>query len=158
MKGLRSIRQKLGLTHADLEKLTDIDANSFSRYEREVVTPSIEVAKKVAEALNVSLDELLNGPTKQEFEVKIIMGVKNLPNATGIEIKDDSLVYGVDDEKSRICLGSGMINVGTLEQRKDALMKIITKFQKACWMLDHKDETEAKMPDFSAVFDALQLG
>ena len=157
MKGLRWIRECRGLTLQQMEDLTGISFNTISRYERDVISPNLETASKIAQALGVTVDELLNGPTKQDFEVKIIMGVKNLPNATGIEIKDDSLVYGVDDEKSRICLGSGMIDVSTLEQRKDALRKIISKFQKACWMLDHKDETEAKVPDFDAIFDTLQL-
>lgn len=71
MRGLKLIRQKRGLSHVDLENLTGIDANSFSRYERGVVTPSVDVARKVAEALNVSVDELLNGPSDGKIQVTI---------------------------------------------------------------------------------------
>ena len=91
MKGLRSVRKKLGLSLVELEKITGIDASSLSRYEREEVVPSIEMAQKIAKALNISVDELINGSVKQEFEVKILMGVKTLPNVAGIEITDNSL-------------------------------------------------------------------
>ena len=59
MKGLKAIRQKRGLSQADLEKMTGIDANTFSRYERGIVTPSVEVADKIAKALGVSIDSLI---------------------------------------------------------------------------------------------------
>ncbi|MBR1658118.1 MAG: helix-turn-helix transcriptional regulator [Synergistaceae bacterium] len=157
MKGMGELRRKLRLTKAALAEKVGGGVNTIARYERGEMEPSLKIAHVISEVLGCTEAELLNGAAKQEFEVKIVMGVKSLSNATGIEIKDDSLVYGIDDEKSRICLGNGMIDVSTLEQRKDALRKIISKFQKACWMLDHKDETEAKVPDFDAIFDTLQL-
>lgn len=155
LKGLRSVRKKLGLSLVELEKITGIDASSLSRYEREEVVPSIEMAQKIAKALNISVDELINGSVKQEFEVKILMGVKTLPNVAGIEITDNSFFYGVDDEKPQIHIG-GMINIGTPQEREESLKKIIASFQKACWMFDHKDEAEAQIPDFNATVSAIQ--
>ena len=155
MKGLRSVRKKLGLSLVELEKITGIDASSLSRYEREEVVPSIEMAQKIAKALNISVDELINGSVKQEFEVKILMGVKTLPNVAGIEITDNSFFYGVDDEKPQIHIG-GMINIGTPQEREESLKKIIASFQKACWMFDHKDEAEAQIPDFNAAVNTIQ--
>ena len=154
LKGLRSVRKKLGLSLVELEKITGIDASSLSRYEREEVVPSIEMAQKIAKALNISVDELINGSVKQEFEVKILMGVKTLPNVAGIEITDNSFFYGVDDEKPQIHIG-GMINIGTQQEREESLKKIIASFQKACWMFDHKDEAEAQIPDFNATVSAI---
>ena len=142
MKGLRIIRKKLGISLLELEKITGIDASSLSRYERETVVPSTDMAQKIAKALNISVDELINDFVKQEFEVKIIMGVKNLSNVAGIEITDNSFFYGVDDEKPQIHIG-GMINIGTPQEREESLKKIIASFQKACWMFDHKGEAEA---------------
>ena len=155
LKGLRSVRKKLGLSLVELEKITGIDASSLSRYEREEVVPSIEMAQKIAKALNISVDELINGSVKQEFEVKILMGVKTLPNVAGIEITDNSFFYGVDDEKPQIHIG-GMVNIGTPQEREESLKKIIASFQKACWMFDHKDEAEAQIPDFNAAVNTIQ--
>ena len=143
MKGLKVIRQKLGISQSDLEKMTGIDANAFSRYERGVVIPSVEVAQKVAEALNVSVDELLNVSAKQEFEVKIVMGVKNLTGIAGVEVADNSLLYGVQDDKPQIHL-AGKVMIGTPEEREKALATIIEKFKAACWMFDHRAEAEAR--------------
>ena len=142
MKGLRMIRQARGLSQADLEKLTGIDANTFSRYERGAVTPSIEVAQKIAEALNVSLDELVTGPAKQKFEVKIVMGVKSLTNLAGVTLTDNSFFYGVDDNDPQIVM-MGKVGIATPEERENALAEIIRKFKAACWMFDHKAEAEA---------------
>ena len=155
MKGLRSVRKKLGLSLIGLEQITGIDASSLSRYERGEVVPSTEMAQKIAKSLNISVDELINGSVKQEFEVKIFMGVKNLPNVAGIEISNNAFFFGIDDSEPQIHLG-GKVVIGTLEERKEAAEKILKKFWEACWMYDHKDEAEAQMPDFSEIFSAIQ--
>ena len=150
MKGLRSIREKLGVSLTDIEKKTGIDASSLSRYERGKVTASTDMAKRIARALDVSVDDLLNGPVKQEFEVKILMGVKSLSNVAGIEISNNAFFFGIDDNEPQIHLG-GKVVIGTLEERKEAAEKILKKFWEACWMYDHKDEAEAEAPDFGTM-------
>lgn len=141
MKGLRTIRQKLGLSQADLERITGIDANAFSRYERGVISPTAETALKIAQALGVSVDELLNGEVKQEFEVKILMGVKSLAGLAGAEVIDNSFFYGVQDDKPQIHL-AGRVLIGTQEERENALAEIIRKFKAACWMYDNRKKAE----------------
>ena len=150
MKGLRSIREKLGVSLTDIEKKTGIDASSLSRYERGKVTASTDMAKRIARALDVSVDDLLNGPVKQEFKVKILMGVKSLSNVAGIEISNNAFFFGIDDSEPQIHLG-GKVVIGTLEERKEAAEKILKKFWEACWMYDHKDEAEAEVPDFGTM-------
>ncbi len=139
MKGLRVIRREKGLSQADLERITGIDANTFSRYERGVVVPSTDVAKRIAEALDVTVDELLNGQRKQEFEVKILLGVKSVAGLNGVEVADNTFLYGIQDDKPQIHL-AGKINIGTPEERENALTKLIAKFHEACWMFDHRGE------------------
>lgn len=126
----------LGLSQADLEKLTGIDANNFSRYERRIVVPSVEAAQKIAQALGVTVDELLNGPANQEFEVKIVMGVKNLTGLSGIELAGNKFVYGVNDDEPSIVL-MGNVRIDTPEDRVKAREAILRKFDAACWMYDH---------------------
>lgn len=84
---------------------------------------------------------MLNGPAKQEFEVKIVMGVKSLTGLAGIDVNDNSFIYGVQDDQPQIVL-AGKVRIDTPEDREEALNEIIRKFKKACWMFDHKDEAE----------------
>ena len=128
----------------ELEKIMGIDASSLSRYKRGAVAPSTDMVQKVANALNIIVDELLNGPAKQEFEVKIVMGVKSLTGLAGIEVANNSFIYGVQDDEPQIVL-AGKIRIDTPEERENALAKIIEKFKAACWMFDHKTDAESCM-------------
>ena len=112
--------------------------------------PTLETAKKLALSLGVNIDYLFSGPVKQEFEVKILMGVKSLSNVAGIEISNNAFFFGIDDSEPQIHLG-GKVVIGTLEERKEAAEKILKKFWEACWMYDHKDEAEAEAPDFGTM-------
>ena len=71
IKGLKAIRKQRGLTLREVGDLTGIDFNTISRYERGVLTPNSKTVLKIAQALNVTTDELLNGPTdtKARFEI-----------------------------------------------------------------------------------------
>ena len=95
--------------------------------------------KRLAEALGVTEAELLNGPANQELDVKIIMGVKSLTGLAGIELVGNNFIYGINDNEPSIVL-MGNVRIDTLEKREKALAEIISKFNKACWMYDHKDE------------------
>lgn len=143
MKGLRELRLKLGLSQADLERITGIDANTFSRYERGVVTPSVEVAQTIARALGVTVDELLNGPANQELDVKIIMGVKSMAGLAGMEVANNSFIYGIQDNEPQIVL-AGRVRIDTPELRAKARELILRKFDVACRMFDMKDKIEAE--------------
>ncbi|MBQ3455040.1 MAG: helix-turn-helix transcriptional regulator [Synergistaceae bacterium] len=143
MKGLKAIRKRKGITQEALGALTGIEPNTLSRYERGTLSPSAKAVMRIAEALNVSVDELLNGPASQEFEVKIMMGVKSLTGLAGIEVASNSFLYGVDDSEPQIVL-AGKVMIGTPEEREKALAEIIRKFKAACWMFDHKGAAEAE--------------
>ena len=139
LKGLRWIRERRGLTLQQIEDLTGISFNTISRYERGVISPNIDTALKIAQALGVTVDELLNGSANQELDVKIIMGLKSLTGLAGIEVTNNSFIYGVQDDEPQIVL-AGKVRIDTPEQRENALAEIISKFKKACWMFDHRDE------------------
>ena len=143
MKGLKAIRKRRGITQEALGALTGIEPNTLSRYERGRLSPSAKAVMRIAEALNVTAEELLNGSTKQEFEVKIVMGVKNLTGLAGVALEDNDFIYGVDDSKPQIVM-MGKVGIGTPEERENALAEIIRKFKAACWMFDHKATAEAE--------------
>ncbi len=154
-EAIRHYRNMNNMTQQELAKIISCSIDSVRRWEANTREPRTSELQKLCEAFHCTESELLNGPVKQEFEVKILMGVKTLPNVAGIEITDNSFFYGVDDEKPQIHIG-GMINIGTPQEREESLKKIIASFQKACWMFDHKDEAEAQIPDFNATVSAIQ--
>jgi len=53
------IRKQLNWSQADLAKKIGTSAPIVGRYEREEIKPSIDVASKIADALDVTLDYLL---------------------------------------------------------------------------------------------------
>ena len=112
------------------------------RWEMGKHSPRVEEIKRIAAALHVSEAELLNGPGRQELEVKILMGVKDLGNMAGLEVADNSFLYGVQDDKPQIHL-AGKVLIGTPEEREKALELLIQKFKQACWMFDHQGDGAA---------------
>ena len=58
---LKSCRTGKNVSQEQLASAVGVHANHISRYETGKATPSIEVAAKMAEALEVSLDELVFG-------------------------------------------------------------------------------------------------
>lgn len=52
------VRKQKGLSQIDFAKAVGVSREMIGRYERNEVMPSIEVAKKIANALEVSLDYL----------------------------------------------------------------------------------------------------
>lgn len=142
LKGLRCIRERRGLTLQQIEDLTGISFNTISRYERGIISPNVDTASKIAQALGVTVDELINGTVNQELEVKIVMGVKNLADSAGISLPSNTFTFGVNDNEPSIVL-MGSVRIDTPEDREKARTEILKKFDAACWMYDHREEAEA---------------
>lgn len=68
---LKKIRTEKNLSQGELAEMLGMHATHLSRYEREVALPSIEVLVKIAEALKVSLDGLIFGPTEEKAKNSI---------------------------------------------------------------------------------------
>jgi transcriptional regulator with XRE-family HTH domain len=78
---LTTVRKRKGLNQADIGKKIGINGDAYGRYERGEVRPTIEMAVKIADALEVSLDYLL-GKTDAELDnatLKRIQDVTRLP-------------------------------------------------------------------------------
>ena len=136
---IREWRKKRGLTQEQLAEMANIHVNTLLRWEYGTREPKASELQKLAKILNCTEAELLNGPAKQELEVKIMMGVKSLTGLAGIEVANNSFIYGVQDDEPQIVL-AGKVRIDTPEERENALAEIISKFKKACWMFDHRDE------------------
>lgn len=75
-------RKRKKLSQTDLAKKVGTIAVTIGRYERSEIKPSIDIATKIADALDVSLDYLV-GSTDEVLEkslVKKIMEVQKLPD------------------------------------------------------------------------------
>jgi len=79
-KRLAQIRKEKKLSQSDLAKMVDIHANVLGRYERGEARPFVEMAAKLAEALQVSLDFLVgNSDLKFDKEtINRIVGMQSL--------------------------------------------------------------------------------
>ena len=74
---LLSTRKKKKISQDELAKMIGVHAPIIGRYEREEVKPSVEIATKIAEALEVSLD-YLTGLSDLELDKNIIDVVTSL--------------------------------------------------------------------------------
>ena len=140
-EAIRHYRSRLNMTQQELAKLIPCSIDSIRRWETNTREPRTSDLVRLCEVLQCTEAELLNGSSQQEFEVKIVMGVRNLTGAAGIEIADNTFLYGVQDDEPQIHL-AGKVRIDTPELREKALDEIIRKFKKACWMFDHKDDAE----------------
>ena len=60
-KNLKKIREKKGLSQDRLAKLADVANNTIIKIEQgENTNPTLDTLKKVAKALDVSVDDLIN--------------------------------------------------------------------------------------------------
>jgi len=57
---IREFRKKRGLRQTDLAKMVGIFQSELSEIERGIRKPSVYLAKKIAKALGVSLDDLFS--------------------------------------------------------------------------------------------------
>ena len=73
-KYLFRLRKAAGLSQEKLAEKVGVHINTISQWENGVYIPKTAKLKRLAEALNTTEAELLNGPVNQEFEVKIVMG------------------------------------------------------------------------------------
>jgi transcriptional regulator with XRE-family HTH domain len=56
---LKQLRKAKGFSQDELAEAIGVHKSHVSRYERGLAVPSIEVAKKIADTLNVALDHLV---------------------------------------------------------------------------------------------------
>jgi transcriptional regulator with XRE-family HTH domain len=88
---IAELRKQKNVSQVDFAKLVGVSREMIGRYERDEVIPSIEVAKKIADALEVSLDYLAGGTQKAAVDkqtLKLINDIEDLEPAV-----KDKLLY-----------------------------------------------------------------
>lgn len=86
-------RKKAGLSQEDLAKQLGTKGPAIGRYERDEMKPSIEVAAKMADILDVSLDYLV-GKTDVQMDKTIFKRVMELSKFSD---EDKSHIFAVLD-------------------------------------------------------------
>jgi transcriptional regulator with XRE-family HTH domain len=96
------LRKEKGLSQTDLANELGIHKNVLGRYERGEATPSVDVARKIADLLNVSLD-FLTGKVDEKIDRTIVdkvVSIQKLPKE-----ERDRIIFTLDalirDARSR---------------------------------------------------------
>ena len=74
---ITSLRKKKGLSQAALGKMVGTSGDIIGRYERGVISPSIDVIIKIAEALSISLDYLV-GKISMEIDTSALQRLEDI--------------------------------------------------------------------------------
>lgn len=86
---LTQVRKRKGLSQAEVGKKIGINGDAYGRYERNEVKPTIEMAVKIAQALEVSLD-YLTGNSDVELDKATLDRVQEV---TKLPEKDKEYIF-----------------------------------------------------------------
>lgn len=86
---LSLVRKRKKLSQADIGKMISINGDAYGRYERNEVRPTIEMAVKIAKALEVSLD-YLTGNSDIELDKATLNRVQEV---TKLPEKDKEYIF-----------------------------------------------------------------
>lgn len=93
-KTVAALRKEKGLSRDALGQRVGTSGAVIGRYEREEITPSVEIAKKIADALDVSLDYLTGGTSVVLKDKKMIYRLELLEKINKKE--RDTILHVVD--------------------------------------------------------------
>ena len=90
---LLTLRKKLNLSQSALGKKIGTSGDIIGRYERNIMTPSIEVIIKLADQLNVSIDYLV-GKTDLELDKQAL---KRIEEVSKLDTEEKDKIFMVID-------------------------------------------------------------
>lgn len=82
---IASLRKGKGLSQGDFAKEADVSREALSKYERNEIVPSVQVAARIAEKLDVTLDYLIGNSHELAVDkqtLKRIRDIEGLDNGT----------------------------------------------------------------------------
>lgn len=95
-KKLAELRKELKMSQGELSKLLNTSTSVIGRYERDEMTPSIEVAKKIASILNTTVGYLL-GETEDDQLFKDPDMLQRLKELSQLPKNDkEHILYALD--------------------------------------------------------------
>lgn len=130
MKWLKFFRERNNISMQKLSDLMQVKLNTIWRWENDKASPSVEMAKKLAEIFHITETELLNGPQKNEWELKLVInkkGDKNM-NTSVINLTGETSAATLElsDNAMGITLSAGY-DLWEDEEKFEALIEQIRK-------------------------------
>lgn len=114
-----TLRKKNGMTQLELADKLGVTDKAVSKWERNLSFPDVAILPELAEILNVSLDELMQGrmavqPDAKSFKGKgmISLALKQMPCAIGVLVVVLSILKRIDIYSGFCLLGTGLICIG----------------------------------------------
>lgn len=95
-----ALRDKNGFSQSDLADKSEVSRVMIGKYERGEAIPSVDAAKKIADALGVSLDYLVGGTNQVSFDKRTVDRIKDLEQ---LEESKKQTLYDVIDTYIRDC-------------------------------------------------------
>jgi transcriptional regulator with XRE-family HTH domain len=91
---IAELRKQKELSQTDFAKAVGVSREMIGRYERNEVMPSIEIAKKIADTLEVSLDYLAGEGMNAKFDKQT---VKRMEDIERLPQDEKNIVYKMID-------------------------------------------------------------
>lgn len=118
-------RKKKGMTQNELAEKMNVTDKAVSKWERNLSCPDINTISKLADILDVSVEELLQAK-KQDYEnnkigdlIKLIL--KSVSIAMGIAVVVLNILNKIDEETSILMLGIAIIclSINLLDDKRE---------------------------------------
>ncbi|MGM0479147.1 MAG: helix-turn-helix domain-containing protein [Bacteroidota bacterium] len=77
---MTSLRKEKGWSQTDLANQSGVSREMISKYERGIAIPSVDAAKKIADAFNVSLDYLVGEGINASFDKSTLKRLQEIQN------------------------------------------------------------------------------
>ena len=111
-----SLRKEKGWTQLELAEKLNVTDKAVSKWERDLSCPDINTISKLANILDVSVDELLQAKKKENSNTKlkdlINLIFKAISLAMGIAVVVLNILDKIDTKSSIIMLGIGIACIG----------------------------------------------
>lgn len=113
---IANLRKQKGMTQSELAEKMNVTDKAVSKWERDLSCPEINTISKLADVLNVSVEELLK-TKKQDYSNNKIKDLINLilkavAIAMGIGVVVLNILDKIEMKSSIIMLGIGMFCIG----------------------------------------------
>ena len=113
---ISSLRKKKELTQNELAEKMNVTDKAVSKWERDLSCPDVNTISRLAEVLDVSVEELLNAKEQRKTSdnSKDLIGLifKAISIAMGIAVVVLNVLEKVDVKSSLVMLGIGLTSIG----------------------------------------------
>ena len=101
---IRELRKSKGLNQYELAEAVGISVDTVRRWESNKQVPRADELHNLSYVLGVTVEELLNGPAQDSWELKILMRKEGVIDMTE---KKSSAVLNIGDDAMAITLSAG---------------------------------------------------